>query len=58
MSTFKTYYFWGSLQQQQQQQQSHPEFLHPNLSQITLRKWGAKEFALMEKQLGIIIQQW
>jgi hypothetical protein len=37
---------------------SHPEFLHPNLSKITLRPWGAKEFALMDKQLGIVIQQW
>ena len=37
---------------------SHPEFLHPNLSKITLRPWGAKEFAIMDEQLGIIIQQW
>lgn len=37
---------------------SHPEFLHPNLNKITLRPWGAKEFALMDKQLGIRIQQW
>ena len=37
---------------------SHPEFLHPNLSEITLRPWGAKEYALMDKQLGIVIQQW
>jgi hypothetical protein len=37
---------------------SHPEFLHPNLNKITLRPWGAKEFALMDKQLGVIIQQW
>ena len=37
---------------------SHAEFLHPNLSKITLRPWGAKEFALMDKQLGIVIQQW
>jgi len=37
---------------------SHPGFLHPNLSKITLRPWGAKEFALRDKQLGIIIQQW
>lgn len=37
---------------------SHPEFLHPNLSKITLRPWGAQEFALMDKQLGIVIQQW
>ena len=36
----------------------YPEFLHPNLSEITLRPWGAKEFALMDQQLGIIIQQW
>jgi hypothetical protein len=38
--------------------ESHPEFLHPNLKVITLRPWGAKEFALMDKQLGVIIQQW
>ncbi|GAB3341429.1 hypothetical protein GCM10027299_55640 [Larkinella ripae] len=35
-----------------------PEFLHPNLPKITLRPWGAKEFALIDRQLGIIIQQW
>ena len=37
---------------------THPQLLHPNLSKITLRPWGAKEFALMDHQLGIIIQQW
>jgi hypothetical protein len=37
---------------------SHAEFLHPNLNKVTLRPWGAKEFALMDKQLGIVIQQW
>ncbi|ESU21426.1 hypothetical protein FEDK69T_24930 [Flavobacterium enshiense DK69] len=37
---------------------SYPEFLHPNLKEITLRSWGAKEFALKDKQLGIIIQHW
>ncbi|TDQ06223.1 VOC family protein [Pedobacter metabolipauper] len=37
---------------------SHAEFLHPNLKTVTLRPWGAKEFALMDMQLGIIIQQW
>ena len=37
---------------------SHPEYLHPNLSTITLRPWGAKEFALMDEQLGVVIQQW
>ena len=35
-----------------------PEFLHPNLSQITIRPWGAKEFAIMDGQIGIVIQQW
>jgi hypothetical protein len=35
-----------------------PEFLHPNLKQITLRPWGAKEFALRDEQVCIIIQQW
>lgn len=37
---------------------SHPEYLHPNLNQVTLRPWGAKEFALRDKQVCIIIQQW
>jgi len=35
-----------------------PELLHPNLSKITMRPWGAKEFALMDGQIGIVIQQW
>ena len=34
-----------------------PEFLHPNLSRITIRPWGAKEFAVTDDQIGIIIQQ-
>lgn len=37
---------------------SHPDFLHPNLSKVTLRPWGAKEFALRDNQVCIIIQQW
>jgi len=37
---------------------SHPEFLHPNLSKVTLRPWGANEFALRDHQVCIIIQQW
>lgn len=37
---------------------SHPHFLHPNLNKITLRPWGAKEFAIMDKQVGIRFQQW
>jgi hypothetical protein len=36
----------------------YPELLHPNLSKITLRPWGAQEFALMDGQIGIVIQQW
>jgi hypothetical protein len=35
-----------------------PELLHPNLSKVTLRPWGAQEFALMDKQIGIVFQQW
>ena len=36
---------------------SHPEFLHPNLPKITLRPWGAREFALMDGQIGVVIQE-
>lgn len=35
-----------------------PELLHPNLSKVTLRPWGAKEFALMDGQIGVVVQQW
>ena len=34
------------------------EFLHPNLQKVTLRPWGAKEFALRDEQVCVIIQQW
>lgn len=37
---------------------SHPEFLHPNLKKVTLRPWGAKEFALRDNQVCVIIQEW
>ena len=37
---------------------THPHLLHPNLNSITLRPWGAKEFAIKDHQLGVIIQQW
>ena len=37
---------------------SHPEFLHPNLNKITVRPWTAKEFAIKDHQVGIIIQEW
>lgn len=39
--------------------QTHPHFLHPNLKIVTLRPWGAKEFALRDKtDVCVIIQQW
>lgn len=37
---------------------SHPHFLHPNLNKVTLRPWGAREFAIKDNQVGVIIQQW
>jgi hypothetical protein len=37
---------------------SHPHLLHPNLNQVTLRPWGAREFAIADNQLGIRFQQW
>ena len=38
---------------------THPQFLHPNLNTITLRPWGAKEFALKDNtDICVIIQQW
>jgi hypothetical protein len=37
---------------------THAHLLHPNLDKVTTRPWGAKEFALTDKQLGIRIQQW
>ena len=37
---------------------THPQLLHPNLKVVTLRPWGAKEFAIMDTQLGVRIQQW
>lgn len=37
---------------------SHPHLLHPNLNEVVLRPWGAKEFAIADMQLGIRFQQW
>ncbi|HNP24464.1 MAG TPA: hypothetical protein PKM63_21300 [Panacibacter sp.] len=37
---------------------SHPHLLHPNLNKVTVRPWGAKEFAIADSQLGIRFQQW
>ncbi len=39
--------------------QTHPELLHPNLNKVTLRPWGAREFALADpSHVCVIIQQW
>lgn len=38
--------------------ESHPHLLHPNLNKVTVRPWGAKEFAIADNQLGIRFQQW
>ncbi len=36
-----------------------PELLHPNGNSVTLKPWGAKEFALLDKSgVCIIVQQW
>ncbi|MDF3128559.1 hypothetical protein P0Y35_05070 [Kiritimatiellaeota bacterium B1221] len=36
-----------------------PDLLHPNCNKVSLRPWGAKEFALLdESKLCIILQQW
>lgn len=36
----------------------HPHLLHPNLNKVTPRPWGAQEFAIADKQVGIRFQQW
>lgn len=36
----------------------YPGLLHPNLKEVTLRPWGAKEFAMLDGQIGIRVQQW
>ncbi len=36
----------------------HAHLLHPNLNKVTLRPWGAREFAITDSQLGIRVQQW
>ena len=36
-----------------------PELLHPNLSEVTLREWGAKELAVLdESHVCIVFMQW
>jgi hypothetical protein len=36
----------------------YPGLLHPNLSEVELRPWGALEFAMLDGQIGIRVQQW
>jgi hypothetical protein len=36
----------------------YPELLHPNLREVELRPLGAKEFAMLDGQIGIRVQQW
>ncbi|MCW3463140.1 hypothetical protein [Chitinophaga nivalis] len=37
---------------------SHPELLHPNAAEITLKPWGALEFALRDaEEVCVIVQQ-
>lgn len=35
-----------------------PQLLHPNLKEVTMRPWGAWEFAMLDGQIGIRVQQW
>ncbi len=37
---------------------THLQLLHPNLDKVTVRPWGAKEFAILDGQVGIRFQQW
>ncbi len=37
----------------------HPQYLYPSQTQVTLKPWGAKEFALKDdSDVCVIIQQW
>jgi hypothetical protein len=36
-----------------------PDLLHPNLKEVTLRPWGAKEFAVVDKTtVCVVFRQW
>lgn len=38
---------------------SNPELLHPNLKEVTLRSWGAEEFAMLDDSgVCVVVQQW
>lgn len=37
----------------------NPDLLHPNLPEVTLREWGAREFAVLdESHVCIVFIQW
>lgn len=36
-----------------------PDLLHPNLNEVTMRPWGAQEFAVLDKtQVCVVFRQW
>ncbi len=36
-----------------------PHFLHPNANTVTLRPWGAREFAMLDKTtVAVIFREW
>src|ERR1700733_8938841 len=38
---------------------TRPDLLHPNASQVALKPWGAREFALLDKTgVCIVFRQW
>jgi hypothetical protein len=37
---------------------NHSKYLNPNLDKVTLRPWNAREFAIIDGQIGIIFQAW
>jgi hypothetical protein len=38
---------------------THPHLLRPNLNKVTLRPWGALEFAMADASgVGVRVQQW
>lgn len=36
-----------------------PDWLHPNLSRVSLRPWGAREFAMLDKTtVCVVFREW
>ncbi|HEU4717067.1 MAG TPA: hypothetical protein VFU15_04510 [Bacteroidia bacterium] len=36
-----------------------PELLHPNMKEVTLRPWGARELGLLDESgVCVVVQQW